>query len=49
MVCVTFVTFDSSKYPPFMAIIGNPKSQQVKYKGISVDLAEYIAQYLNSK
>ncbi len=38
MVCFTFVF---SKYPPFMAIIGTPnKSEQVKYKGISVDLAE---------
>lgn len=37
------------KYPPIMAIIGNPKSERVKYKGLAVDLAEYISLHLDLK
>jgi len=29
-----------------MAIIGNPKSKNVKFVGFTVEIAEYIAQYL---
>jgi hypothetical protein len=43
--CLTFYFY--WKNPPVMSIIGNPTSKRVKFEGMAVDLAEYIAQRLD--
>ncbi len=30
-----------------MAIIGDPKSKRVKYKGMAIDFVEYVSQHLD--